>query len=64
MALTRKAFLEYRKLNKGGTSKVAFEIWVKNGGKDNDGYVFVEKLKPKNQKKKQKKSKLSIKKNL
>ena len=36
--LTTEAFYLYRETHPGGTSTKAFEIWLKEGGKDKDGY--------------------------
>lgn len=58
--LTRAAFDRFRQTHPGGKSAKAFKIWVAEGGKDKDGFVF----KPKKQKKKKENKKKNEKKDL
>ena len=52
--LSVEAFYKYREKNPGSKSAKACEVWKGEGGKDREGYVWVQKKKKRKQQNKKK----------
>ena len=58
--LSVEAFYKYREKNPGSKNAKAYEVWKGGGGKDREGYVWVENKKKRKKQQNQKNEKKTL----